>query len=180
MLAIATWLSAQRDADFSGLNVTLVDRANWGPTRQSVLYPVLEHLDVTIRSQFHEARLDVASSEGLQHLVDLAHEADVIVCPSLFTELAVQDSRGQVLHALGAAMRADSVLVIADHDVPNRPATQREIATHFTIHEHGRAEVLLPPPPPAIRREYLRNEDYLRHKKNYQMEWNVLSPLRAR
>ncbi|MBM4076606.1 MAG: hypothetical protein FJ267_13325, partial [Planctomycetes bacterium] len=118
-LAMLRWLRAEDCSWFRGSQLTLVDRAPWADTRKLILEPMiqdpLKFLDLEIR----EVRTDFSTSEGHDALERLLPDADLILAPSLVTELITEHSDEKLHFCLRNFMRPGSRLLLVDHGYPN-------------------------------------------------------------
>ncbi len=117
-LAMLRWLRAENCDWFRGSQLTLVDRAPWEDTRTSVLEPMirdsLQFFDLGIRAE----HTDFSTPEGHEVLKKLVPEADLILAPSLVTELITAHSEERLHICLRNFMKPGSRLLLIDHEQP--------------------------------------------------------------
>lgn len=156
-LAMLRWLHAENCSWFRGSQLTLVDRAPWADTRKLILEPMirgpLKFLDLEIR----EECTDFSTPKGRDVLERLVPNADLILAPSLVTELITEHSEEQLHACLRSFMKPKSRLLLIDHGYAEFRHVTLQWSRDFTdvLSATSHCEVVINQPSDWIRRNLL-------------------------
>lgn len=175
-LAMLRWLQGENCVWFRGSQVTLVDRAPWADTRRLILKPMirdsLQFFDLGIR----QVSTDFSTPEGHTVLTKLIPHADLILAPSLVTELITAHSEERLQICLRNFMKPGSRLLLIDHEQPEFRHVALQWSRDFTnvLNVPSQCEVAIKQPSGWISRNLLVGTDGLIPITRYSMSWYLL------
>ena len=156
----------------------MVDRADWTDIRKAVLTPTVRGTWKSNKVEFEKLVVDVASNLGRSQLESEIPRADVIVCPSIISEVITDgldhDLMTWLLHRISDTAR----LMLIDHTTTM--FRQREVLWEqvLDVVDKGKTSgFILPPLQRWVMEDFLRqNAPDLKPKGSYVMSWSVLAP----
>ncbi len=175
-VAMLRWLRAENCVWFRGSQLTLVDRAPWEDTRTLILDPMirdsLQFFDLGIRPVLS----DFSTPEGHEELKKLVPEADLILAPSLVTELISEHSEEQLHVCLLSYMKPKSRLLLIDHGYAEFRHIAKQWSRDFTdvLSTTDQCKVVINQPSDWIRRNLLVWGGPLTPVTSYHMTWCLL------
>ena len=176
-LAILRWMEAVRPELLDGAQFVMVDRAEWQSTRRSVLAPTVTRSWKDHGIRFHQETTDLTCETGLHYLATEAPQADVIFCPSVFSELIADGREGPVFESLLDHMSADTRLVLIDHKDVEFDHVSRQWSQQFRVIDEGvTLGAILPLPTMWITDRLLDGTGDRIPTRKYPLLWSVLAP----
>lgn len=174
-LAMLRWMETSSPELMKGARFVLVDRAEWEPTRRTVLAPTVRRSWKANRIVFDQVTSDVATDEGESFLVAEAGRADVIFCPSILSEMISERTQNQLLETLNACMDPGARLVLIDHKDLEFEHVTRQWSNRFDVIDEGSSTgVILPPPSRWVAMKLLDGRDNRIPTRSYPLAWTVL------
>lgn len=175
-LAIMRWMEAERPELLLGARFVLVDRAEWGLTRRSVLTPTVMRSWRSNRIVFDQVTSDITADEGMGFLAAEVPNADVIFCPSIVSELISDRTQGRVLESLVSHMSRDARLVLIDHKDVEFEHVSRQWSHRFNVVEEGvTLGAILPHPTMWVASQLLDGSENRIPTRSYPLLWSVLA-----
>ena len=175
-VAMLRWLRAENCTWFRGSRLTLVDRAPWADTRRLILEPMIRDSIKFFELGIRQVRTDFSTSEGHEVLKKLIPEADLILAPSLVTELISEHTEEQLHVCLRSFMKPKSRLLLIDHGYAEFRHVSlqwsRDFADVLSATDH--CEVVINQPSDWIRRNLLVGGGLLTPVSKYLMTWCLL------
>ncbi len=175
-LAMLRWLRAENCTWFRGSRLTLVDRAPWADTRRLILEPMIRDSIKFFELGIRQVRTDFSTSEGHEVLKKLIPEADLILAPSLVTELISEHSEEQLHVCLQSFMKPKSRLLLIDHGY----AEFRHVAFQWSRdfkkvpNATSQCQVTIHRPSAWIRKNLLIRTSGLIPNTHYDLSWFLL------
>jgi hypothetical protein len=177
-LAILRWMEAVRPELLDGARFVMVDRAEWQSTRRSVLAPTVSQTWKDHGVRFHQQTADITTAAGRDYLKREVPSADVIVCPSIVSEVITdgmdKDLQGWIVPYVSSGSR----LVLVDHTTERYKHVAKQWSHALSVVGEGETGGFSLPSTPAWIRENLldRSAPKLVPKESYKMTWSVLTP----
>lgn len=175
-LAMLHWLRAENCTWFRGSQLTLVDRAPWADTRRQILEPMIRDSLQFFNLGVRQVRTDFSTPEGHKVLKTLVPQADLILAPSLVTELISEHTEEQLHVCLRSFMKSKSRLLLIDHGYAEFRHVSlqwsRDFADVLSATDH--CEVVINQPSDWIRRNLLVGGGLLTPVSKYLMTWCLL------
>lgn len=175
-LAMLRWLRAENCKWFRGSQLTLVDRARWADTRRLILQPMIRDSRRFFDLGIRQVLTDLSTPEGNEKLKELVPAADLILAPSLVTELITEHSEEQLHVCLRNFMKPNSRLLLIDHG----KAEFRHVASRWS-HDFKEApnatsqcQVAIPRPSAWITKNLLIGTSGLIPNRHYELSWYLL------
>ncbi|MCE2765191.1 MAG: hypothetical protein LW627_11850, partial [Ilumatobacteraceae bacterium] len=175
-LAMLRWLRAENCTWFRGSQLTLVDRAPWADTRRLILEPMIRDLIKFFELGIRQVRTDFSTPKGHEVLKKLVPEADLILAPSLVTELISEHSEEQLHVCLRNFMKPKSRLLLIDHGY----AEFRHVAFQWSRdfkkvpNATSQCQVTIHRPSAWIRSNLLIRTSGLIPNSHYDLSWFLL------
>ena len=177
-LAILRWMEAERPELLPGARFVLVDRADWQPTRRSVLAPTVRRSWAENRIIFDQVMSDITTDGGAEFLAAEVPQADVIFCPSIVSELISDGTQSLVLESLVAHMSPGARLVLIDHKDVEFDHVSRQWSRRFCVIAEGvTLGAILPPPTMWIGTQLLDGSENRIPTRSYPLLWSVLGSM---
>ena len=175
-IAVLRWLHSQNCTWFRTSQLTLVDRAPWEDMRTSVLKPMIRDSIKFFELGNRQVRTDFSTPEGHEALKTLIPQADLILAPSLVTELITAHSEERLHICLRNFMKPGSRLLMIDHEQPEFRHIALQWSRDFTnvLNVPSRCEVAIKQPSDWISRNLLVGTDGLIPTTRYSMSWYLL------
>lgn len=173
-IAMIRWLSNHNSGVLRNSRFILVDRADWTRGRDLVFRPLVSDLIKEKDIHIDHCTWDFATPHGLDKLRDHAKDADVIMVPSLLTELITEHCERPFLDALREAMSDRAILVLVDHHLPEYQHVARQFAHNFKVLTQGTGAFEIPSPSQWIRNHLLTGETNRIPVGTYPLSWSVL------
>lgn len=173
--AILRWFDSTGFPHAAGTRIMLADRADWFEIRRKMIEPVVGDFARSKQIKVEHTRIDFTASGAERFLRNHGGQADLVVAPSLLTELTIPSHRMRLLGHLQNFMRPHARLAIIDHNVGTLKADSLS-PRGFRVVEQGRQDfrgAVLPKPTQWIRKHFLRG-GALSSKDSYPMVWSVL------
>ncbi|MGA1362037.1 MAG: hypothetical protein ACO36A_03855 [Ilumatobacteraceae bacterium] len=176
-LAILRWMEAVRPELLDGARFVMVDRAEWQSTRRSVLAPTVIRSWKEHGIRFHQETTDISGEAGLDYLASEVPKADVIFCPSVFSELIAAGREAAVFESLLAHMAPTARLVLIDHKAVEFDHVSRQWSSHFSVLDEGLTlGAILPLPTMWLTTKFLDGSPDRIPTRKYPLLWWVLGP----
>lgn len=177
-IALTQWMSHALPEVLKQSSFTLVDRADWSKARPLVSMPTI-HAGSWNGSENHLVSLtiDLASDEGRKFLAQELASFDLIICPSILTEMHAEKSSAAFIDLLCRSMSPRSILVVFDHHLRGTwDSIHHECANRFELvtESYKPAEVALPSPPAWTCHNLLTGGDGLIPTRSVTTSWLVL------
>lgn len=177
-IALTQWMSHALPEVLRKSSFTLVDRADWSKARPIVSMPAI-HTNSWNASNNHlvSVTIDLASDEGRKFLAQELASFDLILCPSILTEMHAEKSSAAFIDSLRRSMSSRSILVVFDHHLRGTwNSIHHECANRFEVVTESTkpAEIALPSPPAWICHNLLNGGDGLIPTRSVMTSWLVL------
>jgi len=176
-VAVVRWLES-RDLDvLRGARFILVDRADWGATREKVLLPTIGDSLSKNNVDLVQWQADLSTSQGLSLIRQHSGNADIILVPSMLTEMITERCEAPFLKTLVGSMASGSKLVLVDHRQPDFQHVSLQWSHQFETllrDSHERGGVAIPPPGSWIKRNFLDGANNRIPITSYPFSWSVL------
>lgn len=175
-LAMLRWLRAENCVWFRGSQLTLVDRAPWADTRRQILEPMIRDSLQFFSLGVRQVRTDFSTPEGHKVLTTLVPQADLILAPSLVTELITEHSEEQLHICLRNYMRPGCRLLLVDHGYSKFQHVALQWSRNFKNIPNATSRCLVPIPRPStwIRSNLLTGSSGLIPITKYELSWFLL------
>ena len=173
--AILRWFESTDFPHAIGARIMLADRADWFDIRRKMLEPIVGDFARSKQIKFEHTRIDFATSGAERFLRNHGGQADLVIAPSLLTEMTIPNQRVRLLDHLQDFMKTLARLAIIDHNVGTL-GTDSLKPRGFRVVEQGRQDfggAVLPKPTQWIRKHFLRG-GALSSKDSYPMVWSIL------
>ena len=126
----------------------MADRADWFDIRRKMLEPIVGDFARLKHIKFEHTRIDFAASGAEHFLRNHGGQADLVIAPSLLTEMTIPNQRVRLLGRLQDFMKPLARLAIIDHNVGTL-GTDSLRPKGFRVVEQGRQDfggAVLPKP----------------------------------
>lgn len=174
-VAVIRWMAETQNANLTNTSFLLADRADWSNAGANLLNPLLaKHLpkeQVTI----DRALVDLATIEGQRFITSRIPEADVVLVPSLLTELISEHSADGFLDSLFKALSPGSKVVLMDHGYSDFERVSMNWSQQFQKKiSQSNEKVPIPKPSRWARLNLLDGQNGRIPVRSYSMSWSVL------
>lgn len=174
-LAMLRWMQAVAPGLLEGARFVLVDRADWQPTRKSVLAPTVPGSWKSSGIVFDQFTTDLATVAGEDYLREEVGRADVIFCPSILSEMISERTEDHLMGAVHASMAPRARLLLVDHKDPEFEHVSRRWSRQFEVLEEGSSTgVIVPQPTRWVAANLLDGRNNRIPTRSYPMMWTLL------
>lgn len=173
--AILRWFDSTGFPHATRTRIVLADRADWFEIRRKMIEPVVGDFAQSKQIKIEHIRIDFTALGAERFLQNHGGQADVVIAPSLLTEITIPSDRTRLLDHLKDFMMPHARLAIIDHNVGTLGAGSLS-PKGFRVVEQGRQDfrgAVLPKPTQWIRKHFLRG-GALSSKDSYPMIWSIL------
>lgn len=174
-LAVIRWMEASAPHLLGKAQFSMVDRADWTETRRSVLGPTVRESFNRHKIVFDQKAIDLSTKDGEELLSKEAPHANVILCPSVFSEMLSEGSGNFLLGSLCSLISESARLAVIDHHHEFKDIS-RQWSGRLEVLSEGEAKggVVLPHPSGWVKENLLDWSNNRKPVLRYPLAWAVL------